>query len=98
MVDAGVCASSRDREVEPRIVQHPFRVIGFDDFGLGAEERRVEADAFRQIGHRDVHMETFHGVLLIGSTFPTLSKLRDFVKKPGALLLQIMAGASSCRR
>ena len=51
-----------DREVEARILDHPFRVVGLANRGFGAEQRRVEADAGVEVGDTDVHVEAFHGL------------------------------------
>ena len=53
-------AARRDGEVHARIVEHPFRVVRFALGRLRAEQRRIEADRFIEIGNADVDMETFH--------------------------------------
>ncbi len=56
----GSAPARGDGEVDAGIVEHPFRVVALDDTRLGRKKRRVIADAGRQIGHADVHVETLH--------------------------------------
>src|SRR5206468_1978428 len=50
VVDATATPTLRDGEIEARILEHPLRVVGLDDRGLGAEQRRVETDALLKVG------------------------------------------------
>ena len=49
-----------DREVDPRVFEHPLRVIVLDDGRLGREQRRVEPDRLRQIVNGDVYVQALH--------------------------------------
>jgi hypothetical protein len=61
MRDAGGAAGARaDREIHPRILEHPFDVIVLDDRRLGREQGRVEPRRLRQIVNRHVHVQPFH--------------------------------------
>src|SRR5260370_1184712 len=68
MVDSRRTAALRDREVDARIVEHPFGVIVLANSGLGAEQRRVETNAVGQIGHCDVNVKALHAALLLVET------------------------------
>jgi hypothetical protein len=52
-----------DREVHSRVFEHPLRIVGLEDHGLGGEELLVEAHGFIQIVDADVNMQAFHGNL-----------------------------------
>jgi len=65
MVDAGGSAPLRDREVDARIIEHPFGVIVLAHRRLDTEQRRIEADALGQIGDCDVNVKAFHAALLL---------------------------------
>ena len=60
MVEAGFAAPRRDREIHPRIVQHPFGVVRLHHGGPGREQRRVEADGLRNVADGHVHMQALH--------------------------------------
>ncbi len=64
MIDAGLESALRDGEVDARIVQHPFGVVGLLDRGRNAEHRRVEADVGGEIIDGDMYVKAFHGLLL----------------------------------
>ncbi|MCY1560977.1 hypothetical protein D9M68_981790 [compost metagenome] len=71
MVQAGLAAALRDGEIDARIVEHPFRVVGFGDRGFGGEHAGVKADAVGQVVDRDMDVQAFHedapsGVLQAG--------------------------------
>src|ERR1044071_1254546 len=60
VIETGLVPAIRDGEIDPRIVQHPFRVVGLLDAWLSAEKRGIEADALFQIMHGDVNVKPFH--------------------------------------
>src|SRR5262249_52966017 len=70
MVEASLPTAGRDREVDARIAEHPFRVVGLDDGRLRCEQRRVEADGPLEIIHGDVHVKPLHWRLLWVCTTP----------------------------
>jgi hypothetical protein len=57
-------AAGADREIDPRVVEHPLGVIIFDDGRLGRKEGRVEPDRLSQVVNRHVHMQALHHFLL----------------------------------
>ena len=74
VIDAGAAAVAalRDREVDARVLDHPLGVVGLADGRLGAEQRRVEADAGVQVLDADVHVEAFHAL-----TFREVVRVED---------------------
>ena len=60
MIDTGSLPSIGNREVDARILQHPFCVILLHDAGLFAKHRRIECNALAQIVHCDMYMKAFH--------------------------------------
>src|SRR6478672_2050495 len=62
VIDAGRAAGAGDREIDPRIVEHPLRVVGLAHHGFRAEQLLVEADAAGEVGDVEVHVETGHDV------------------------------------
>ncbi|KOT02027.1 hypothetical protein DM50_3702 [Burkholderia mallei] len=60
MVEPRRRAALRDREIDARILEHPFRVVFLDDGRFGGEQRRIEANAVREIRDADVNVEAFH--------------------------------------
>src|SRR5258708_31190117 len=69
MIEAGLAAAGRDREVHARIIEHPLGIIRFDDGRLGGEQRRVEADGLRDVVDGDMNMKALHGGFLSGLAF-----------------------------
>ena len=61
VVDAAFAAARRDREVDPRVVEHPFGVVDFMAGRLGGEELRIEGDALVEVVDMDVNVKAFHG-------------------------------------
>jgi hypothetical protein len=57
----GAAPPLADREVHPRVLQHPLGVIGFRHGRLGGKKRRIEADRGREILDGEMDMESFHG-------------------------------------
>jgi hypothetical protein len=47
MIETGLTATRRDREINARVFEHPFGIIGFDDLRLRGEQRRIETDRMR---------------------------------------------------
>ena len=43
VINALVTATGRDREIDPRIVQHPLDVVRFEDGGFGVEQGIIES-------------------------------------------------------
>src|SRR5687767_4809642 len=60
MTDAGAIATLADREVDARILEHPFRIVVPDDERLRHEQRVVEAYRRRQVVHSHVDVKAFH--------------------------------------
>ena len=58
-----------DREVDARILEHPFRVVRLEDSRLGCEKRAVETDGLREIFDADVDVESFHWEYLKSKCF-----------------------------
>ncbi|OQD16300.1 hypothetical protein UE98_30005 [Burkholderia cenocepacia] len=56
VIEPRLRASLGNREIDTWIVEHPFRVVGFFDGGLAREQRRVKADAGREIVDRQMDM------------------------------------------
>jgi hypothetical protein len=54
MIDTHWLAMRRDREIDPRIFEHPFGVIRLKNGRLGGEQRRIESDGFVQVVDADV--------------------------------------------
>jgi hypothetical protein len=61
VVETGGAAARRNGEIHPRVVEHPFGVIGLDQRRFDREQRRIEVDRSGQIVDRDVDMHAFHG-------------------------------------
>ena len=53
-----------DREIDPRVLEHPFDVIVLDDGRLGREQRRIEPGRLREIVNRHVNVQALHRSLL----------------------------------
>lgn len=66
MVHALLLGAIGDREVHAWIVQRPLRIVVPDDGRFSGKERRVLADAGRQVGHADMDVEALHGSGLSG--------------------------------
>src|SRR3546814_9789003 len=65
MLDAfGRMAVGRDRKVDARIIEHPFRVVGLHHRRLAGEQRGIETDRLVEICNPDVHMQAFHADFL----------------------------------
>jgi hypothetical protein len=60
VIEAGLPAARRDREIDPRILEHPFGVVRLHHGGLQGKQRRVKSDRIRDVGHCDVNMHAFH--------------------------------------
>jgi hypothetical protein len=60
MVDALMLVTAGDREIHPRILEHPFRIISFQDRRLDTEESRIESDGVVQISNAEGHVEALH--------------------------------------
>jgi hypothetical protein len=60
VIDAHWLVVRRDREVHPRILEHPFRIIGLRHDTFGTKERLVEVDRGGKIDHADMHMQSFY--------------------------------------
>src|SRR4029453_6419572 len=65
MVDADAAFALRDREIDARILDHPFRIVGLAHRWFGAEQTGVEADAVAEVAHPDVDVKAFHADLLL---------------------------------
>ena len=57
----------RDREIDPRVVEHPLGIILFHDGRLGAKHRRIEADRGVEIFDADMDMQALHALFLSGA-------------------------------
>src|SRR6185437_15368020 len=64
VIDAGRAAALGDGEVQPRIVEHPLRVIVLQHGRLRPEQRGVKADGGTELGYRDMDMKALHATLL----------------------------------
>src|SRR3954468_8153082 len=62
---SGLLMMGRDREVHSWVLQHPFRVVRFEDRRLAAEESGIEPDALVQVGNRHVYVKALHEVFLL---------------------------------
>src|SRR6185437_10529440 len=49
-----------DREVDARIIEHPFRIVMLHDGGLRGKERRIKTDRTGKIVDSDMDMHTLH--------------------------------------
>src|SRR5262252_3553294 len=63
MIEAGLATMSRDREVDARVIQHPFGIVCLYDSGLRCKQRRIEADRLGKILDSDVNMYALHDVV-----------------------------------
>lgn len=63
MVQPKLVATGRDREVHPRLIEHPLGVIAFHAGRFCAKELGVEGDVLGQIIDMHVDVEAFHRVL-----------------------------------
>ena len=61
MVEARPLAARRDREIDARIVEHPFGVVRLHHGGLRGEQRGIEADGPVEVLDTDVNMHALHG-------------------------------------
>src|SRR3982074_2363215 len=64
MIDARLAAPCRYREVEPRIVDHPFGVVVLAYRRLGAEQTRIKAYALLEVLDSKVNVKSLHADLL----------------------------------
>ena len=60
MVEARPCAAHGDGEVDARVIQHPFGVVGFHYARPRREQGRVETDGLVQTVHGDVDVHALH--------------------------------------
>src|SRR4029078_12141052 len=60
MIDTGFQAAIGNREIDARIVEHPFRIIFLDDRRLLTEHTRIKADVGSEIIDGDMDMKAFH--------------------------------------
>src|ERR1700675_4550384 len=51
----------RDREVHPRILKHPLRIVRLCYHRLRRKQGPIEADRGGKILDADMHVESFHG-------------------------------------
>ena len=65
VVETGLSAAGRDREVQSGIVEHPLRVVRLGHRRIRREERAVEADRLVEISDRDVNVQALHGAVLL---------------------------------
>src|SRR5438034_6320385 len=64
MVEAVLHCPGGNREVDARIIELPLCVVVFLYRGLSRKQRGVKTNALLQIMHGDVHVKSFHVVLL----------------------------------
>ena len=60
VVDTRRPAGIRDGEIDPRVFQHPFRVVVLEDGGLRREQLGIEANAGGEVGDVEMHVEAAH--------------------------------------
>ena len=60
----GSTPRSEIAEVDARIVEHPFGVVGLADGGLRRKQRGVEFDGLVEVLDRDMDVEALHADLL----------------------------------
>ena len=65
MVDAGLAAASRDREIDARIFDHPLGVVVLADRGRRAEQAGIETDALLEVGDPEVDVKALHADFLL---------------------------------
>jgi len=65
MSNARLGAAFTDREIHPRIFEHPPGVIVFHDDGLGSEQRSIESDGLFEIVDADMDVKALHAVLRV---------------------------------
>ena len=61
MVETRGGPARRDREIDARLVEHPFCVVGLRHAGRRAEQVAVEFGRDRQIVDADMDVHAFHG-------------------------------------
>src|SRR5882672_12643215 len=81
-----------DREVEPRIIQHPSGIVGFDQARRAAKELGVERHTLIQIANRHVNMKTLHETLLLRGRTAAGAQLRPpqqfLVRNPSSAFIR----------
>jgi len=60
VIKASLVASRRDREINARVVDHPFGVVRLLDARLRPEKGGIEPDALLQIMYGDVNVKPLH--------------------------------------
>ena len=60
MIDTRCLPSIGNREVDPRVFQHPLSVVWLHDAGLFAKHCRIEFNALAQIVYCDMDVKAFH--------------------------------------
>src|SRR5216684_4417403 len=61
MIEARPFAARRDREIDARIIEHPFGIVGLHHGRRRVEQGRVEFDRIRDVLDRDVNVHALHG-------------------------------------
>src|SRR6266540_3550194 len=69
MIDTGFEAALRNREIDSRVVHHPFRIVWLQHCRRLSENRRVKPNTGIEIVHRYVHVKSFHDRLLFSLSF-----------------------------
>ena len=64
MLDAGFAVALADREVDARVLEHPFRVVGLAHSGGRCKKLRIKANGSIEVPDGHVHVETFHARFL----------------------------------
>src|SRR5438105_1674146 len=64
MLDTGFAVALADREVDARVLEHPFRVVGLAHSGGRCKKLRIEANGGIEVPDGYVHVETFHARFL----------------------------------
>ena len=65
VVDANLAATGRDREIDPRVLDHPLGVVVLSHRGRCAEQAGIETDALVEVGDPEVNVEALHADFLL---------------------------------
>jgi hypothetical protein len=60
VIEAGLPSARRDREIDPRVFQHPFGVVRLYDRGLRGEQRGIEPNRMLKVLDGHVNVQTLH--------------------------------------